>query len=161
MDLSGMENVVKDKTKEASDASAKLGMLRNYLAESGVIVDEDEELKTTTSTNSDEQQTAMGVLEDKLVARTRMHENAERQLEKALRQKRDMEVQVTQLSSRLDSLRSSQTMTPTMATTMMGSAEGDGRLEEAEHKLEMVQQAHAQKIKQLEDDYNMAVHYVK
>jgi len=168
MDLSGMENVVKDKTKEASDASAKLGMLRNYLAESGVIVDEDEELKTISNLDSEEQQqqqqtAAMGVLEDKLVARTRMHENAERQLEKALRQKRDMEVQVTQLSSRLDSLRSSQTMTPTMATTttMTGSAEGDGRLQEAEQKLEMVQQAHAQKIKQLEDDYNMAVHYVK
>ena len=161
MDLTRMENVVKDKTKEASDASAKLGMLRNYLAESGVIVDEDEELKTTSNLNSDEQQTAMAVLEDKLVARTRMHENAERQLEKALRQKRDMEVQVTQLSSRLDSLRSGQTMTPTMATAMTGNAEVDGLLQEAEQKLEMVQQAHAQKIKQLEDDYNMAVHYVK
>lgn len=158
-DMSGMENVVKDKTKEASDASAKLGMLRNYLAESGVTVDEDDEFNPSlTNSNSNhsssEQQTTIAVLEDKLAERTRMHESVERQLEKVLRQKRDTEAQVTQLSSRLDNLRSGQ-------ATATGNPEVDERLREAEQKLEVVQQAHAQKIKQLEDDYNMAVHYVK
>jgi len=45
-------------------------------------------------------------LEDKLAERTRMHENMERELAQAMSQKRDAEVQVTQLSNRLDNLRS-------------------------------------------------------
>jgi chromosome segregation ATPase len=155
-----LERTVKEKSKEARDAQAKLGMLRNYLAENGVIVDDDDmeqQGRGSAVVRDDKSRTtAVADLESKLVEKTRLHENAERELEKVLRQKRDVEVQVTQLTSRLDSYRS----TPTNNT---GSAAGevDERLQEAEDKLEMVQQAHQQKIKQLEDDYNMAVHYVK
>ena len=40
-------------------------------------------------------------LEDKLAERARMHENMEWELAQAMSQKRDAEVQVTQLSNRL------------------------------------------------------------
>jgi chromosome segregation ATPase len=158
-EMGGLERTVKEKGKEASDAQAKLLMLRNYLIENGVVVD-DEELEqqgkggVTVKDSNKSKSAAVAELENKLAEKTRLHENAERELEKVLRQKRDVEVQVTQLSSRLDSLRT----TPTNASPAM---EADERLQEAEEKLEIVQQAHQQKVKQLEDDYNMAVHYVK
>jgi chromosome segregation ATPase len=160
-EMSVLEWSVKEKDKEASDAQAKLGMLRNYLAENGVIVDDDDDDteqqgKGGVTVKDNRSKSAVVELESKLAEKTRLQENTERELEKVLRQKRDVEVQVTQLSSRLDSLR-------TTPTNNSGSPEdeADERLQEAEEKLEMVQQAHQQKVKQLEDDYNMAVHYVK
>jgi chromosome segregation ATPase len=154
-----LERTGQEKSKEASDAQAKLAMLRNYLVENGVIVDDDDlDQQGKGGVTLKDNKSKSGVvaeLENKLAEKTRLQENTERELEKVLRQKRDVEVQVTQLSSRLDGMRTTPTNdsgTPT---------EEDERLQEAEEKLELVQQAHQQKVKQLEDDYNMAVHYVK
>jgi len=157
-EMGTIELTVVEKSKEASDAQAKLGMLRNYLVENGVIVDDDELEQQGRGVVKDSKSklAAMAELENRLAEKTRSHENMERELEKALRQKRDVEVQVTQLSSRLDSLRT----TPTN-NSGTPAEEAEERLQDAEEKLEMVQQAHQQKVKQLEDDYNMAVHYVK
>jgi len=151
-DLTSMENHARDKVKDVSDANAKLGMLRNYLAENGITIDEDD-LRPSSRANGHASPETVAELEGKLAERTRLHENAERELAQALRRKRDVEIQVTQLSNQLDSVRSSQ--------SPANNADADLRVQEAEEKLEMVQQAHALKLKQLEDDYNMAVHYVK
>lgn len=158
-EMGALERMAKEKGKEATDAQARLGMLRNYLAENGVIVDDDDMEQQTKDgvvvvKDNKLRSIAMVELESKLAEQTRLYENAERELEKVSRQKRDIEVQVSQLTSKLDSLRATPTKT-------VGSAAGDDRLQAAEEKLEMVQQAHQQKVKQLEDDYNMAVHYVK
>jgi len=151
-ELSNMENHVRDKTKDVADANAKLSMLRNYLAENGITIDEDD-IRPSSRANGHTSPETITELENKLAERTRLHENAERELAQALRRKRDVEVQVTQLSTQLDSIRSGQSPS--------SNGEADLRVQEVEEKLEMVQQAHALKIKQLEDDYNMAVHYVK
>ena len=160
-DMSGLEGTVKEKCKDASDASAKLGMLRNYLAENGVIVDEDDEINASPPTAKGgavnaNSQAVIADLEDKLAERTRMHENTERELVQAMRQKRDAEVQVSQLSNRLDNLRLN-----VGVESANVEAEVDARVRGAEEKFAETRKAHEDKIKQLEDDYNMAVHYVK
>lgn len=144
-DLSGLEGKMRERAKEASDATAKLSMLRNYLAENGVTVDEDD-LRPSSRANGRVTPETISELESKLSERTRLHENAERELAQVIRQKRDMETQ-------LHSLRS--------ASSPESNGDSDLRVQEVEEKLERVQEAHALKIKQLEDDYNMAVHYVK
>ncbi|KAJ3505468.1 hypothetical protein NLJ89_g7400 [Agrocybe chaxingu] len=151
-DLSSAENNLRDKSKEVADLTTKIGMLYNYLGESGISVDEND-LRPSSRSNGHTSSEMVADLESRLAERTRLHENAERELAQALRRKRDVEVQVTQLSSQLDTLRSTQ--------TPGSNSDADARAQEAEEKLEMVEQAHAAKLKQLEDDYNLAVHYVK
>ncbi|KDR85383.1 hypothetical protein GALMADRAFT_1324087 [Galerina marginata CBS 339.88] len=149
-DLSSMDNRLQDKTKEFSDSNAKLAMLRNYLAESGI--DEDE-IRPSSRLNGKISPETISDLESKLAERTRLHENSERELAQALRRKRDMEAQVSELSTQLDNVRSNRSPSD--------SADVDIRVQEAEEKLEIATQAFRGQIQQMEADYQIAVHYVK
>ncbi|ESK98105.1 cell polarity protein [Moniliophthora roreri MCA 2997] len=154
-DLMEKEADLQAKTKEAAEASVKLGMLRNYAAENGLGSLDDEEI---TARSNESSPLAVIELENKLSERTRLHENTERELSQALRRNREAEDQLNLLSSQLERLRSS-----TSSSTLGGSssAEAEARAEEAERKLEETEKSYMTKMKQMEDDYHLAVHYVK
>jgi chromosome segregation ATPase len=146
------ENHLRDKTKDASDAASKMTMLRNYLAENGIGIDEDD-LRPSSRSNGNPSSEAIVDLENRLAERTRLHENSERELAQALRRKRDAEAQVNQLSTQLDQVRTTQS--PAI------NPDTDARLQEAEDKLEETEKHYEKRIQQLEEDYQLAVHYVK
>lgn len=151
-DLSQKETLLRDKAEEASDANMRLGMLRNYLADQGISTDDDD-IKFEGDSSL-----RVAELEHKLNERTRLHEDAERELGQALRRKRDAESQVGALSAQLDRIRSTQS--PGVRDDTKSRA-AEARAVEAEQKLEEVEQGYKQRMTQMEDDYQLAVHYVK
>jgi chromosome segregation ATPase len=151
-EMSSADNQVRDKTKDAIEANAKLGMLRNYLAENGIRIDDDD-LRPSSRLNGAASPEVVIELEGKLSERTRLHEKSEQELTQALRRMRDAEAQVIQLSQQLDNVRS--TRSPS------NNADGDLRVREVEEKLESATQAFKGQIQQMEADYQIAVHYVK
>ncbi|KAJ7900152.1 hypothetical protein B0H14DRAFT_3080524 [Mycena olivaceomarginata] len=152
-DLAEREARLNDKSKESSDATVRLGMLRNYLAENGINVDEDASRSASRSQGA--ASPSVAELENKLVERTRLHENAQRELETALRRKRDVESQLSQLSAQLDRVRS------TPSATVAPNPEAEARAVEAERKLEETETSYKARMQQMEEDYQLAVHYVK
>jgi chromosome segregation ATPase len=140
-----------EKAKEASDATVRLGMLRNYLAENGIGVDEDDRSRSRAQGGASS--AVVAELESKLAERTRLHENAERELAQALRRRRDVESQLTQVSTQLEKVRSSPSIAP--------NPEAEARAAEAERKLEETEQGYKARMQQMEEDYQLAVHYVK
>lgn len=153
-DVTEKESVLREKSKEASDASLKLVMLRNYLAENGISVD-DADLRSSSRATGRGSPIAIAELEGKLAERTRLHEAAERELASAVRRKRDAETQAAQLSTQLDSLRSVQSQVHS------GDSEAEARATEAERKLEETERGYKARMQQMEEDYQLAVHYVK
>ncbi|KAJ7783574.1 hypothetical protein DFH07DRAFT_727086 [Mycena maculata] len=149
-DLADREAQLGDRSKESSDATVRLGMLRNYLAENGIGVDEDSRSRAQGATSPQ-----VTELESKLAERTRLHENAERELAQVLRRKRDVESQLSQVSTQLEKVRS----TPSSGGTLNPDAEA--RAAEAERKLEETEQGYKARMQQMEEDYQLAVHYVK
>ncbi len=150
-DVSNAETQVHDKAKEMNNANAKLGMLRQYLADNGVTV-EDDQLRPSRL-NGTVSPEAISELEAKLAERTRLHENSEREMVQLQRRKREVEAQVASLSEQLQNARSSRSPS--------SNADGDARVQEVEEKLESVTQAFKGQIQQMEADYQIAVHYVK
>ncbi|KIL71754.1 hypothetical protein M378DRAFT_64627 [Amanita muscaria Koide BX008] len=148
-DLSDKESALAVKSKEATETSMKLVVMRNYLAENGITV-EDDDVRSVSRTGAVSPE-VFSELESKLVERTRMHEDTQRELTRALRRKRDVEAQVTQLSDQLEVVRNVQASSP-------GSEE---RVSELEHKLDEVERTYKARLQQREDDYQLAVHYVK
>jgi chromosome segregation ATPase len=149
-DLSDRDAELLDKVKDAAHTNLRLGMLRNYLAENGIGVDEDD---MAPKSNGDAL-ARVAELESKLADRTRLHEQAERELAVALRRKRDAETQASTLSTQLDRVRSSQ------SPALRGS-DSDARALEAEQKLEETERSYKERMQQMEEDYQLAVHYVK
>nr|GAT47851.1 cell polarity protein [Mycena chlorophos] len=153
-DLTERDAQLADKSKESSDATVRLGMLRNYLAENGIGVDEDAE--RARSRGQDASSPLVAELEGKLAERIRQHDNTERELAVVSRQKRDIETQLGQLATQLDRLRSTQS--PAVTTP---NPEAEARAVEAERKLEETEQGYKARMQQMEEDYQLAVHYVK
>jgi len=152
-ELTDREAEVKDSRKEHSEVSVKLGMLRAYLSENGVSVDDEDVL--TRSRSDTASPIVVAELESQLAERSRLHETAVRDLQQAMRHNRDVEAQVNQLSTQLDRLRSTQTPSVT------NSSDAEARAEEAERKLEETERAYRSRMQQMEEDYQLAVHYVK
>jgi chromosome segregation ATPase len=150
-DLANKESLIQDKAGEASDANVRLVMLRNYLAEQGISPDDDD-------TNFEESSSRIAELETKLAERTRLHEDAERELEQTMRRKRDIESQASMLSVQLDRLRSTQSP-GVRDDTQIRAAEA--RAVEAEQKLDEIERGYKLRMQQMEEDYQLAVHYVK
>ncbi|KAJ6604468.1 hypothetical protein DFH09DRAFT_1018615 [Mycena vulgaris] len=152
-DLAERDAQLGDRSKESSDATVRLGMLRNYLAENGIGIDEDAERSRSRAQGATSP--LVSELESKLAERTRLHENAERELAQALRRKRDVESQLSQVSTQLDRVRSTQSPAST------SNPEAEARAVEAERKLEETEQGYKARMQQMEEDYQLAVHYVK
>jgi hypothetical protein len=81
-----------------------------------------------------------------------MHENAERELSQVVRRVRDAEAQVSQLTIQLE--RAS-------TASSRGDAAAEARALEAERKLQETEQNYEARMGQMEEDYKLAVHYVK
>ncbi|KAG6862189.1 hypothetical protein C0995_004271 [Termitomyces sp. Mi166 len=153
-DVAEKESALRDKAKEASDATHKLVMLRNYLTDHGIALDE-AELRTTSRATGRGSPAAIAELENKLAEKTRMHESAQRDLAQVAREKRDVEAQASQLSSQLDQLRASHNQ------SRNDDAAAEARLAEAERKFTEMEEGYKTRMKAMEEDYNLAVHYVK
>ncbi|KAJ7071208.1 hypothetical protein C8F01DRAFT_1047057 [Mycena amicta] len=152
-DLTERHAQLSDKSKEASDANVRLGMLRNYLADNGINTDEDAERSRPRAQGA--ASPLVADLESKLAERIRLHENTERELSAAVRQKRDIEAQLGQLSAQLDRMRTTQ------SPAVTPNPEAEARAVEAERKLEETEQGYKARMQQMEEDYQLAVHYVK
>ncbi|KAF8632976.1 hypothetical protein AX15_001573 [Amanita polypyramis BW_CC] len=149
-ELSDKQSALATKSKEAVDAVMKLAVTRNYLAENGITVEDDDSRSVSrAASNGAVSPEAFSELESKLAERTRMHEDAQRELAQALRRKRDAEAQVSQLSDQLELVQG------------IPGGDSDGRISELEQKLSETERAYKTRLHQLEEDYQLAVHYVK
>jgi hypothetical protein len=144
-----MEFQLRERIKDSSEANVRLSTLRNYLSANGINLDDDDH---SSSTNGGFNSVRLTELEDMLAERTRLHQTSERELAEVLRRQRDAEAQVNILSTQLDRVRSTQSP---------GSADSDARAIEAERKLEETERGYKARMQQMEEDYQLAVHYVK
>ncbi|KAI0027318.1 hypothetical protein K488DRAFT_61970 [Vararia minispora EC-137] len=136
-ELTAREGELRQKVKDATDAELRLGMLRNYLEENDIVLDP----AGLPSKADNEALFRVQELESKLAEYSQQQERTERELQAVSRQKRDAEAQLSAVSNQLDRLRSTQS--PTSARD--GEDDPDYR----------------RRMRQLEDDYRMAVHFVK
>ncbi|KAJ8083785.1 hypothetical protein AAF712_000706 [Marasmius tenuissimus] len=152
------EKAINATAKEHAEARVKLGMLKTYVAENGLSVD-DEEINAASRSRSRNGSSPVAIteLELKLSEKTRQHDNAARELTQALQRTREVEEQVNLLTSRLQRAQSNSSVNGNTRAESANSA----RAEEAEAKLEEMDKYYKGKIQQMEDDYQLAVHYVK
>ena len=147
-ELIAKESELRDKTKETSDAELRLGMLRNYLAENGLAPDTDE-LNSKTGDSS----SRVAQLESKLAERSKLQERAERDLTAALNQKQQAELRAGSLAEEVEKLKAQGS--PSRGLNGVTDAV------EYEQRLEETDRSYKERLRQLEDDYQLAVHYVK
>lgn len=148
-DFAEKENELRGALKETSDANVRLVMLRNYLSENGIVTDSDEPSPNAQSSSR------IVELEKQLEERTLLHERSERELSQALRKKRELEAQLNTISQQPDRARSLQ------SPVNEGDSTADARALEAERKLEETERSYKARMRQMEEDYQLAVHYVK
>ncbi|EAU92720.2 hypothetical protein CC1G_01765 [Coprinopsis cinerea okayama7 len=152
-ELAEKENALQEKGKSLNDASVKLAVLRGYASENGVSVEEDD-LRPSSRANGAASPVVQD-LESRLAEKTRQHDNLQRELVQVNRKFRDAEAQVTDLSIQLNQARSGQ------SPTNNGDADTDARVAEMEKKLEETERTYKDRLHQMEEDYQIAVHYVK
>jgi chromosome segregation ATPase len=152
-DLLLKESEVREKTKESSDADVRLGMLRNYLAENGLAPDNDD---LSVKSSGDSPSSRIIQLENKLAERSRLQEKVERDLQSALVQKQQAEAQVESLSAEVQRYKFSQSPSSRVQDGVL-----DATSVELEQKLEETERSYKERLRQLEEDYQLAVHYVK
>ncbi|KAI4528977.1 hypothetical protein K525DRAFT_230095 [Schizophyllum commune Loenen D] len=151
-ELSDKDVELEEKSKQASEAAVRLRMLRTYLTEHGIVINEDD--VHASRTNGVTSPDVVAELETKLAERNRAYDNAQRELNQVARRHRDAEAQVSDLASQIEQLRASQ-------SPSVGSADSDARLAEAERRFEETERGYKQRMAQMEEDYQLAVHYVK
>jgi len=147
-DLIVKESELKDKVKEASDTEVRLGMLRNYLAENGLAPDTDE-----LNSKAGDSSSRVAQLESKLAERSKLQERAERDLSAAINQKQQAELRAEGLAEEVEKLK-----------VQGGSSRGPNGVTDAveyDQRLEETERSYKERLRQLEDDYQLAVHYVK
>jgi chromosome segregation ATPase len=149
-DLALRESELKQKAKDAADAAMRLDMLRNYLAENDIVLNNDGlPAKAESETAS-----RVAELETKMAQYTRLQEQTERELQTVSRQKQDALAQVSAMSTQLDRLRSTQ-------SPALTDSASDARVVEAQRRAEDVERSYKARLQQLEDDYRLAVQLVK
>jgi DNA repair exonuclease SbcCD ATPase subunit len=154
-DLASRESELKQKAKDAADAALRLDMLRNYLAENDIVLNNDGlPAKAESETAS-----RVADLESKLAQYTRLQEQTERELQTVSRQKQDALAQASSLSNQLDRLRSTQS--PGLTRNGLDDSASEARVAEAERRAEDVERSYKSRMQQLEDDYRLAVQLVK
>ncbi|KAG7450113.1 uncharacterized protein BT62DRAFT_961698 [Guyanagaster necrorhizus] len=152
-DVADREEILRGKSKEVADTQVRLGMLRNYFAENGVEVDEDE-LPSRSKVNGTSS-TAVADLDHKLAEQQALREDTEQELAQALHRTKELENRIGQLTTQLDHVRSTQT--PSRGDDIAAEA----RLIQAERRFEETEKSYKERMAQMEDDYQVAVHYVK
>ncbi|KAG1749813.1 uncharacterized protein EDB91DRAFT_1327252 [Suillus paluster] len=148
-DFAEKKNDLQGALKDASDANVRLVMLRNYLSENGIIPDSDE-----PSSNSGSSSRIID-LEKQLEERSLLYERSERELSQVLRKKRELEAQLSTMSQQQDRAR------PVQSPVNQGDSAAEARALEAERKLEETERSYKARMRQMEEDYQLAVHYVK
>ncbi|KAJ3503251.1 hypothetical protein NMY22_g18314 [Coprinellus aureogranulatus] len=141
------ESMSLEKAKALADANIKLSVLRQYLADNGINVDEDDARPSSRANGATSPEVIH--LEAKLAEKARQFESMEQQLSQMARRNRDAESQVSELANQLNQVRS----TP--------SNSNDDRVAEMERKLEETEKTYKDRLHQVEEDYQIAVHYVK
>ncbi|KAF8578415.1 hypothetical protein K439DRAFT_1362232 [Ramaria rubella] len=147
-DVASKDAELREKMRALSEVEVRLSTLRNYLAENGLVVDEDE-----MNNQAGEGPSRLYELEEKLAERTRLHEEAVHELNLANQRHQDAEAHVVELSNQLDQTRSNS------SSSREGSS--SARAEAAEQKLAEAEDNHKARMAQMEEDYKTAVHYVK
>lgn len=126
------------------DTDLRYKMFRNYLSESGVVVDEEDMVASTGGGSK------LYEVEAKLAERNREQEQLNRQLRHAQEQSQAAEERVAALSAELARARERR------------SIDGDdSRIAEAERKLKEAEKVHSERLQVLEQDYSTAVMCVK
>ncbi|KAG2120686.1 uncharacterized protein F5147DRAFT_563267 [Suillus discolor] len=148
-DLAEKDNDLRGALKETADTNIRLAMLRNYLSENGIIPDSDEPSSNSASASR------LADLEKQLEERSLMYERSERELNGALRRKRELEAQLSAMAQQQDRSKSMQ------SPDNQGDSDADARALEAERKLEETERSYKARMRQMEEDYQLAVHYVK
>ncbi|TFK30826.1 hypothetical protein FA15DRAFT_579721 [Coprinopsis marcescibilis] len=151
-ELTEKENALIEKGKEISDAGVKLAVFRGYASENGVSVEEDD-LRPTTRANGSASPEAIRELENRLLEMDRQQETLQRDLSEASRKHREAEAQVADLRNQIQQVRS----TP----STNGNSNADSRVLEVERKLDETERTYKERLHQMEEDYQIAVHYVK
>lgn len=151
-ELAVKESQLREYRQRTSDAEVRLGMFRNYFADRGEVVDEDD-LKTKIG----EAPARVLELENKLAARARLQDEMEKELEQAIRRRDELEAQTKVMGNQLERLRSSHSP----SSNQSDEGEWQARAAEAEQKLVETEQSYKAKLQQMEDDYQLAVKYVK
>ncbi|KAG7098999.1 hypothetical protein E1B28_000885 [Marasmius oreades] len=154
------EKEINAKAKEHSEVKLKLGMLKSYVAENGLSVDDDDIVSASKRSPNAASTAVIAELENKLSESSRLHDNAERELTQARRHNREIEEHVTLLNSQLERARS-QASSSSSNGNGNDRADSDARVEEAEAKIQELETYYKGKMQQMEEDYQLAVHYVK
>ncbi|KAL5495002.1 hypothetical protein ACEPAI_464 [Sanghuangporus weigelae] len=149
-DLAVKESELQEKTQQATNAELRLAMFRNYFAEHGEVIDEDD-LRTKIG----EAPARVVELENKLSARMRIQESMEKDLDDAIHRRTELEQQVKKLGSQLEQLRANH------SPSSSKGEDWENRALEAEQKLVETEQTYKARLQQMEDDYQLAVKYVK
>ena len=152
-DLLAREAELRDKSRLCSETETRLGMLKNYLADAGLMVDEDD---LSSSQASGSGGSRLQQLQTQLQQSKQAIEDLEMRCHDALREKADSDSQVRLMSGELDRLRSGTSRSPS-AEDHSASA----RALAAERKLAESDASHREKLQRMEQDYQTAVHYVK
>ncbi|OCH94736.1 hypothetical protein OBBRIDRAFT_747046 [Obba rivulosa] len=154
-DLIAKESDLQSQSRELSSIESRLYALRKVLAEHGIVAENG--ALSSPSQSPAGSSSRIADLEDRLGKQARLQERAERELQTVLREKQDAEAQVDTLSAQLDRLRASRS-----PERLNGSDYGaEARAMEAERKLEEMEASYKARLQQLEEDYQLAVHYVK
>ncbi|KAH9944185.1 uncharacterized protein BXZ73DRAFT_73766 [Epithele typhae] len=151
-ELASKDAELQGKHKEVTAHSMRLDAMRSYLAAQGIVVEDEHgnPLRADDVTTARVQE-----LEGHLSERIRAHEIVERELQTLLTQKQDSDAQVESLSAQLDRLRA---QTPPHRN---GDANNDVVVAELRKELEETESSYKARLQQLEEDYQLAVHYVK
>ena len=145
-DLAVKDAELREKSRDIGSLTVKLDMLHNFLAENGISEDGNANGNALSRVTD---------LEDQLASRIRLHERTERDLQTTLQQKREAEAQIESLSAEIERLQSSS------PRPRDGAVDADARVAELEQKLEDTETSYKARTQQLEQDYQMAVHYIK
>lgn len=151
-ELSTKEAQLREQNLRVSEAEVRLAMFRNYFADRGEVIDEDD-LKNRIG----EAPARVLELESKLAARIRLQDEMERELEQTTRRRDELEAQAKILGGQVERLRSSQSP----SSNKSDEGQWQGRALDAEQKLIETEQTYKSKLQQMEDDYQLAVKYVK
>ncbi|KAH7320431.1 hypothetical protein B0J17DRAFT_685680 [Rhizoctonia solani] len=143
------EAAVRERANAASSAEVRLGMLRKYLVDNGIVIDEED-------INGDNESRGGMVrvqqLENELRERTRLYQDLERELQDANRRREDAEARIHHLAQQLERAKSA---------ASPSSPDAEGRAASAERKREETETRLNKRIQELDHDYQMAVKYVK